>query len=192
MELKMRLLVVSLSLALLTGCSIKQTVTPASIAAAPSNEICMIPAQGLREGFHTTYSNLLTQKGFSVRKLSPSASPNSCPLATTYVGNWAWDLALYMVYADIKVYQDGKQVGHANYDAKWGGGRPDKFIDAENKITEMVEKLFPHGAPASVVPAPVAIPGSSLSKAERLQQLMNDKSLSYEEHRRQYQLIESE
>jgi hypothetical protein len=43
-----------------------------------------------------------------------------------------------------------------------------------------------------VVPAPVAIPGSSLSKAERLQQLMNDNSLSYEEHRRQHQLIESE
>ncbi|MVW75428.1 Sbal_3080 family lipoprotein [Pseudomonas xionganensis] len=188
----MRLLALSLSLALLTGCSIKQTVTPASIAASPSNEICMIPAQGLREGFHTTYSNLLTQKGFSVRKLSPSANPTQCPLATTYVGNWAWDLAIYMVYADIKVYQDGKQVGHANYDAKWGGGRPDKFIDAENKITEMVNKLFPNGAPAPVAQVPVATSGATLSKAERLQQLMNDKSLSYEEYRRQHQLIEAE
>ncbi|VXC34501.1 conserved exported hypothetical protein [Pseudomonas sp. 8AS] len=189
----MRIAVALMSLALLTGCSIKQTVTPASIAPPPSNEICMIPAEGLRDGFHTTYSKLLVDKGFSVRKLSSSASPSSCSLATTYVGNWAWDLALYMVYADIKVYQDGRQVGHANYDAKWGGGRPDKFIDAENKITELVEKLFPNGAPAKAATVATSSDSpSAASKEERLQQLMNDSDLSYEEYMRKRKAIIAE
>lgn len=190
----MRLAVACLSAALVTGCSIKQTVTPASIDKPSSREICMIPAKGLRQGFHTTYRDLLEQKGFTARELRPGASPSSCPLSTTYVGNWAWDLALYMVYADIKVYQDGHQVGHANYDAKWGGGRPDKFIDAENKIAELTEQLFPNGAPAPVAKAaPVSASQSAgLDKQQRLQELMNDNSLGYEEYMRRRRAIEAE
>lgn len=190
----MRLVVAYLSAALLTGCSIKQSVTPASIYKPASREICMIPALGLREGFHATYKGLLEQKGFSVRELRPGSKPSQCPLTTAYVGNWTWDLALYMVYADIKVYQYGHQVGQATYDAKWGGGRPDKFIDAEGKITELANQLFPNGAPepeAKVEPVSTSH-NTRLDKERRLQELMNDNSLGYEEYTRRRQAIEAE
>ena len=52
------LLFASLSI---TGCSIKQTVTPASLSAELAPEICAIPAIGLRAGFNSTYQQLLRE-----------------------------------------------------------------------------------------------------------------------------------
>lgn len=66
-----------------------------------------------------------------------------CSLTSTYIARWRWDLALYMAYAKIDVYRDGRPVGQALYDALMGGGRLDKFIDAEQKIRELVDSLFP-------------------------------------------------
>jgi hypothetical protein len=48
-----------------------------------------------------------------------------------------------MSYADIRVFMNGRETGSAVYDARSGGGRLDKFIDAEGKIAELVEELFP-------------------------------------------------
>lgn len=119
------LLFASLSI---TGCSIKQTVTPVRLSAELAPEICAIPAMGLRVGFNTTYQRLLSDKGFKIRQLAAGSKPNRCPLSTTYTGTWRWDLLLYMSHADIRVYEHGRQVGQAEYDARWGSGRPDKFI----------------------------------------------------------------
>lgn len=132
---------------LASGCSIKQTVTPAVISSEIPPEICLIPAEGLREGFNTTYDAQLKKKGFRTRQIPPGSSPSICKLSTTYIGTWSWDLALYMSYADIRVFEEGRQVGHAEYDSRFGGARViDKFIDAEKKITEMTDLLFPNGA----------------------------------------------
>ena len=132
---------------LASGCSIKQVVTPAVMSADMTPEICLIPAQGLREGFNTAYDAQLKKKGFHTRQIPPGSSPSSCRLSTTYIGTWSWDLALYMSYADIRVFENGKQIGRAEYDSRHGGGRvSDKFIDAEKKINEMTDLLFPEGA----------------------------------------------
>lgn len=187
------LLLLFASLAI-SGCSIKQTVTPASLSAALAPEICTIPSLGLRAGFNTTYQQLLREKGFKTRQLSPGSSPDRCPLSTTYTGTWRWDLLLYMNHADIRVYEDGRQVGQAEYDARWGGGRPDKFISAENKIAELTHQLFPDGANGLGVIAPQVAVNAPLSKeAYRQQQLQRllDERLSYEEYQRRYrQLME--
>jgi hypothetical protein len=50
-----------------------------------------------------------------------------------------------MRYAEIKVYDNATPVGEAVYDSTWGGGRPDKFIDAAQKVREHVDQLFPSG-----------------------------------------------
>ena len=128
----------------LSGCSIKQTVTPVALSAARSPEICMIPAEGLRAGFNTTYTAQLRSKGFQTRELPPGTTPGSCALSTTYIGQWSWDLALYMSYADIQVFENGRQVGQALYDSTSGGARMGKFIDAQSKIIEMTNQLFPN------------------------------------------------
>jgi uncharacterized protein len=88
------------------------------------------------------YAEALKSKGLQVRTLIETANLNECPTSSTYTAHWGWDLALYMKYAEINVYRNAALVGEAVYDATWGGGRLDKFINAENKIRELVEELF--------------------------------------------------
>jgi hypothetical protein len=104
----------------------------------------MIPAAGLREGFNTTYTAQLRSKGFQTRELPPGSPPANCALSTTYIGTWSWDLALYMSFADIQVFENGRRIGQALYDSTSGGARMGKFIDAQRKIIEMTNQLFPN------------------------------------------------
>ena len=127
--------------ALVTGCSITQTVVP--VGDVTTNEVCIIENPAVREGFLPEMRNALEQKGFSVAMLDESARTSDCPTVVTYTARWSWDLTIYMSYAEISVYQSGQPTGKALYDATSGGGRLDKFIDAEPKIRELVDELFP-------------------------------------------------
>lgn len=175
---------------LVSGCSIKQQVDPASLNSALPPDICLIPGKGVREGFTTAYGDALTNKGFSVRTLHAGANPSQCPLSTTYTGNWSWDLALYMSYADIRVFERGQQVGKAVYDARSGSGRLDKFISAESKIAELANKLFPTGA-SGLGRVPAALPSAAQAQVSKEQQIqeLSQQQLSYEEYQRRYQMI---
>jgi hypothetical protein len=125
----------------LVGCSIKQTVKPVELTGQRA-EICIVKNEKVREGFLDAYTEALKAKSIQVKTLAESASLNDCPTTSTYSANWAWDMALYMRYAEIKVYRSAAIVGEAVYDATWGGGRLDKLINAENKIRELVDELF--------------------------------------------------
>ncbi|WP_313484842.1 Sbal_3080 family lipoprotein [Stutzerimonas kunmingensis] len=188
------LLPVLFAMLFMTGCSIKQTVTPANLSAELAPEICTIPAVGLRAGFNTTYQQLLRDKGFKTRQLAAGSSPARCPLSTTYTGTWRWDLLLYMSYADIRVYENGRQVGQAEYDARWGSGRPDKFISAEDKIAELTHQLFPSGAQSLGVVAQKTV-DAPLSKdaylQHQLKQLMSE-NLPYDQYQQRYRALMQE
>lgn len=178
-------------LMLLSGCSIKQQVDPAALSASLAPDICLIPGKGVREGFTTAYGDALRDKGFSVRTLHMGASPSLCPLSSTYTGSWSWDLAMYMSYADIRVFDHGRQVGKAIYDSRSGGSRLDKFISAESKIIELTDQLFPNGTTGlGQVPAPLpAVGQAQASKEQQLNELRNTPGLSYEEYTRRYREI---
>lgn len=129
---------------LFTGCAINQTVKPVERFA--DKKICIIDNPAVRDGFLVSYKQALEAKGYIAQALPATASIVECPITSTYTANWRWDLALYMTYADIKVYNGGKPIGEAVYDAKHAGLNTGKFIDADNKIRELVEQLFPGGA----------------------------------------------
>ena len=132
----------------LGGCSISQTVTPVALSADLAPEICLIPAKDIRTGFTDAYAAALKAKGFQTRLLSYDASPAACPLVSNFTATWNWNMAIYLMYADIHVYQRGEEVGRAEYDARYGGLGFDKYINAEKKINEMTNQLFPVGASA--------------------------------------------
>jgi hypothetical protein len=133
-----------LAAALLAGCSIVQEVKPVAVAA---KEICIIVnPKVLQAEFVEVYQRELASKGFDVKLLSADSPLTACPLTSTYTANWLWDLALYMAYAELKVYSDGKVVGEAIYDSRRGGASLSKFIKADQKIKELVNLLFPQGA----------------------------------------------
>jgi hypothetical protein len=99
-----------------------------------------------RAGFVEAYKRSLAAKGYAVRQLPATAAITECPMTSTYTANWRWDMAMYMVAADIKVYSNGRPVGEAKYDSLHGGANMNKFIDADRKIDELVNQLFPGGA----------------------------------------------
>lgn len=178
-----------LAVALLAGCSIKQDVRPAQLDTNAAPEICLIPATGVRKSLTQAYARALQQKGFITRELSEGSSNTRCPLATAYTATWRWDLALYMSKARFEVYQNGRSVGLAEYDASWGGARLDKFIDAEAKVFELVDQLFPVGArQLQTLAMDPPQDASKLSQAEQVRLLQQEK-LTYDEYQRRYRLI---
>lgn len=145
-----KLLYATLFLLGLSGCAITQTVKP--VERFESKEVCIIENLAVRPGFLDTYKRVLSEKGYLVRQLPPGANFEDCPITSTYTANWRWDLALYMAFADIRVYNKGQQTGQALYDALSGGANMGKFIKGEVKIAELVDQLFP-GSAKSVAPA---------------------------------------
>jgi hypothetical protein len=141
---QLRLVLLGLAAIALSGCAIRQNVKP--IESFAERQICIIESPAVKNGFLESYRKVLVQKGYEVRVLPPSASLNECPITSTYTANWRWDLALYMAYAEIKVYKQAAPSGEAIYDATRGGGNMGKFIAADTKIAELVNKLFPGGA----------------------------------------------
>lgn len=178
-----------LGVTLLAGCSIRQYADPVTLSSELTPTICMIAAPGVRAGFTTTYRAALQDKGFTVRELAAGSSATLCPLSTTYIGKWSWDLTLYMSYAEMRVYQHGVQAGEAIYDARSGGGRLDKFIDAEPKIREMADQLFPNGASGLGQPAAIASSAQQEQELEKLRQELREQRISYEEYRLRYRDI---
>ncbi|SEO37796.1 hypothetical protein SAMN05428959_10790 [Duganella sp. CF517] len=127
--------------ALSSGCAIQQTVKPVERFA--DKTVCIVDNPAVREGFLIAYKQALEAKGFAAQKIAADASIIQCPITSTYTANWRWDLAMYMVYANIKVYNNGKPIGEVVYDAKSAGMNTAKFITADTKIKELVDQLFP-------------------------------------------------
>ncbi|MBV7538871.1 hypothetical protein KW842_24155 [Duganella sp. sic0402] len=139
-----RIALLAVVAALSTGCAINQKVKPAERFA--DKKICIISNPAVRDGFMVSFKQALETKGYVAQPLPATASIVDCQVTSTYTANWRWDLAMYMSYADIKVYNGGKVIGEANYDATRGGMNTGKFIDADKKIRELVDQLFPGGA----------------------------------------------
>ncbi|MBR9911170.1 MAG: hypothetical protein GYB33_12550 [Gammaproteobacteria bacterium] len=125
---------------LLTACSITQNIEPAAIS--KGSELCIIENPDVREGFLNEYKAVLADKGIAYKVVSEQSVPASCEWTSTYVARWTWDLALYMSYAEIKVFHNGSLDGEAKYDSTKGGANMSKFIDSEPKIRELLNQLI--------------------------------------------------
>lgn len=134
-------LVTAVAALALSGCAITQNVKP--IDSVPVDEVCIVVDPTVRPGFLNTYLLTLTGKGYKVRQLALPLDTQACPVVSTYVGKWSWDLALYLSFAEIVVYRDGKEAGRATYDSTQGGANMSKFIKGEEKIGELVNALYP-------------------------------------------------
>ena len=128
----------------LSGCAITQSVKP--VNTADISEVCIVQNPPVRAGFLQTYVRLLGTKGYKVTQLPPGSTSSACPVVSTYMGLWSWDLALYLSFAEITVFRNGSEEGKAVYDSRGGGANMNKFVKGEEKITELVNALFPGSA----------------------------------------------
>jgi hypothetical protein len=124
----------------LSACSIQQTVEKAEIP--KDNVLCIVENSNVREGFLKEFRSNLQSRNIPYQVVASGVVPESCIWTATYVANWTWDLALYMSYAEIKIFNQGQLDGQAIYDSRKGGANMDKFIDAETKINELLNELL--------------------------------------------------
>ena len=64
-----------------------------------------------------------------------------CDAIAFYVANWAWDISMYMYFANVWVTDTAmtEKLAQATYQT---GGGPDKWIIARNKILELVDEIY--------------------------------------------------
>jgi hypothetical protein len=131
----------TLGLLFFCSCAITQNVSP--VNTDRFDGICVVRNPQVREGFLEAYRTALEGRGLRVRVLDRGEGVEACTVASTYRANWSWDLALYMSYAEIKVFRDRQLVGKAEYDSTAGGFNLGKFISGGKKVDELVGQLFP-------------------------------------------------
>jgi len=138
----MRIMLAFAALFLAAGCSISQNVVPVTFAPTAERSVCIIEHPATRDSFLDAYRRALRDRGFETSVLPEGSALNACPVTSTYIARWSWDFTIYMAYAEMQVYHDGRNVGRAVYDARMGGARFDKWTDAEQKIRELVAELY--------------------------------------------------
>jgi uncharacterized lipoprotein YajG len=141
------------ALALAACSTIRQEIKP--VEKMTNRLVCIVEDKTVKASFLEAYKKALTTKGYYVRQLPPLTAVTAvkeCPVTSTYKAVWRWDVAPYMAYAEILVYDNGALAGEARHDAQSGSINLDKYFDSDDKIRELVNRLFP-GVIGSQVPA---------------------------------------
>lgn len=128
------ILIASLVALALSACATRQ-VNP--VYMQEEKRVCIIENPRVLHDFLGAYRRTLEGRGFQVEVFPETANASVCPVTTMYTANWRWDMVLYLAYAELRVYKDGKPAGRAIHNA-----RGSRFITAEGKIQEMVDELY--------------------------------------------------
>ena len=127
-----------------TSCKIAQDIQPVTVDV---REIAVIDnPQVLRDDFGAALESELRGLGIQVNRLPQDATPKDSEFVLTYTANWSWDLAMYLCYAELRVFQKGQPIASAVYDSRFGSANMNKFVKAGTKLRELVGLLFPQRA----------------------------------------------
>lgn len=128
------------------SCTITREVQP--IAARTIDLVCIQENPDVRrKEFGPTLQRLIEEKGFATRTYQGNP-PADCNVRLEYSATWSWDLATYMDFADVRVFESVNQIGRATYDARRGSATMRKFGSAEERLRSLLDELF-----AAVTPA---------------------------------------
>ncbi|WP_372760534.1 Sbal_3080 family lipoprotein [Pseudoalteromonas sp.] len=150
----LKLTITAAAIVTLAGCAAKQDITRFEGNSAPKI-VCIAEHKEVREGVITALQTGFAKHNVQTRVIPANyvvkhqeyqtdllgADTTDCQAIAYYVANWRWDLALYMAYANIWVNdaKTNEKIAQASY--RTGGGL-DKFIDAKEKIIELVDGMY--------------------------------------------------
>src|SRR5689334_3047357 len=97
------------------GCTIDRHVVPVSPRAIAS--LCLVENDTLwSKDFLPALRDDLGRHGIAT-SVYRGPLPSGCSHRLEYTANWNWDFAVYLVYADIRIYEADTLIGRAEYDA---------------------------------------------------------------------------
>ena len=127
--------------ALVAACAINQNVRP--VAATGLSEVCIKSNPQVMMGeFLPELRKQVESRGVKT-SVYTGDRPASCRHHLEYSANWRWDMAMYLAFAKLDVYEDNLLVGQATYDALGGGFNMNKFGATADKLRVLVDQLFP-------------------------------------------------
>lgn len=125
---------------MLGGCAITTTVKPLTNAKVSPLCIKKNPSV-MMDGFLPELESQISSYGITTRSFVETL-PMECVRSLEYTANWRWDMAMYLSYAELKIYENTTLIGEAVYDARSGSGRMDKFGTTAEKLKTLTGPLF--------------------------------------------------
>jgi hypothetical protein len=126
--------------ALTASCTITQHVEP--LPADAISAVCIKENPEVwSKGFLPELQAQFERHGIQTTVYTDQA-PAGCRHRVEYTANWYWDVAVYLKYVDIRVYDGDQLVGSATYDARHAGARPDKFGRTAVKLERIMDELL--------------------------------------------------
>jgi hypothetical protein len=123
-----------------TGCSITTHVDP--LPAGPLPSVCVAENGAVwSKQFLPALRDQLARHGVQTTVYA-GATPATCDHRLEYDAEWKWDVAMYLRYADIRIYAGDTLVGRATYDARHAFARFDKFGHTDEKLAKLIDALF--------------------------------------------------
>lgn len=138
---------------ILAGCSIKTQINPAPQGTEISTLYIQDNPDVFMDGMLPEIVRQLERMGYQV-KIYKGERPAGVVHHAEFTANWAWDLAMYLTYFRVELFQDGVPRGKAEYDARMGGFRLDKFGPTAGKIEPVLRELLKNAKPIDPPTAP--------------------------------------
>lgn len=131
-------------LVLCSGCYSLRYSLNDSVRLSEAEKIVVVRNPAVRAGFLDAIEKCLSDKGFVVEVVEPSAEIKDYKYALKYNAIWAWDLLLYLSDAEIRVYENGEQASEATFKVPLGYSNmnPAKYGSAEKKVCKMIDDIF--------------------------------------------------
>lgn len=104
-------------------------------------EFILVKDDKTRKGFLKAMEKWLKTNEYSYELGKQGDSFDKDKISLEYVGQWSWDMGLFMSLAEIKTFQDGRRVNEVTFRA-FNNANLNKFGDAEKRIGYMMDVLF--------------------------------------------------
>ncbi|RFF29953.1 Sbal_3080 family lipoprotein [Wenzhouxiangella sediminis] len=136
--------IIVVAVTFLAGCAISENVVPVDSDKTIEKVYVRYSDDVHMEGLNDELVSQFRSLGFDA-ELYRGDTPDAAQHTFIFTANWAWDLAMYLTYFHGTLYEEGRMLGEAEYDARSGGSNFGKFGPTASKIkpllTEMMQKV---------------------------------------------------
>lgn len=122
------------------GMEIVEDVVPLQPMAL--DRLCVRVNETVKPELTESLFDMLEDQGLATQPMA-TAFAGECPVWVRYEASWT-GFPSYLEYALVEVVQGSARIGRALYDARRGGGRPDRFGAAAGKLRPLIDGMFHH------------------------------------------------
>ena len=128
-------------LPVLSGCAISRNVQPVDSTVRIDKIYVQNNPRVLMDGLLPEIVAQIRELGFPSESYTGDR-PEAVRHYITFTANWNWDMAMYLTYFRATLYEEGRVLGEAEYDAKMGGANMNKFGKTADKIRPLLTQLL--------------------------------------------------